>query len=53
MAANPQIPPSEPPLERRTETVPAADTGKHFPWSVIAIIATIVALGLIAYYFFR
>ena len=52
MAANPQIPPSEPPLERREETVPAT-TGKGFPWSIVAIIATIIALGLIAYYFFR
>lgn len=51
MAANPQIPPTEPPYEGE-ESVPV-DTGNRFPWGVVAIIATIVALGLIAYYFFR
>ena len=51
MAANPQIPPTEPPY-RREEAVPVA-VEKSFPWSIVAIIATIVALGLIAYYFFR
>ena len=51
MAANPQIPPSEPPL-RRSQTAPI-EAGKRFPWGLIVVIATIVALGLIAYYFFR
>lgn len=53
MAANPQIPPSEPPLERRRDDTVVAPVGKSFPWSIVAVIATIVALGLIAYYFFR
>lgn len=52
MAANPQIPPSEPPLNRREEPAPI-ETGTRFPWGIIAIVATLVALGLIAYYFFR
>ena len=51
MAANPQIPPSEPPV-RRSQPAPV-EPANRFPWGVIGVIATIVALGLIAYYFFR
>lgn len=53
MAANPRIPPSEPPLERRRDETVVEPVGKTFPWGIFAVVATIVALGLIAYYFFR
>ncbi len=50
MAANP-LPPQGPTTREPTTVQPKAPG--HFPWGLVAGILVLIALGLIAYYFFR